>query len=151
MRSRRRTSGLIAAQAGITSTIQLTSGGFDGHGQLANSYAQSLPRLTNLVDYLWQKSADLGISDRLVVRIYSEFGRTPLNNDNGKDHWAIGTQILMEANPAWGNRVFGASGPRHEQRMINVASGADRSCGRQGYPAASHPRRLAQVPGLRDD
>ena len=30
--------GLVAAQAGITSTLQFASGGFDGHGQLANSY-----------------------------------------------------------------------------------------------------------------
>ncbi len=30
----------------------------------------------------------------------------------------------MEANPAWGNRVFGASGPKHEQLKINPATGA---------------------------
>lgn len=131
--------GLIAAQAGITSTIQLSTGGFDGHGDLANGYAQALPRLTNMVDYLWQKSTDLGISERIVVRIYSEFGRTPLNNGNGKDHWAIGTQILMEANPAWGNRVFGASGPKHEQRMINVATGAvDPAAGKVIRPRHVH-------------
>ncbi len=116
--------GLVAAQAGITSTLQFSSGGFDGHSQLANSYAQSLPNLTNLVDYIWQKSAALGISNRIMVRIYSEFGRTPLNNGNGKDHWSVGTQILMEAAPAWGNRVFGASGPRHQQLRINPTTGA---------------------------
>ena len=116
--------GLIAAQAGITSTIQLSSGGFDAHSNIDNSYANSLPRLTNMVDYIWQKSAEMGISNRIMVRIYSEFGRTPLNNGNGKDHWAIGSQVLMEAAPTWGNRVFGASGPRHEQQRINTASGA---------------------------
>jgi hypothetical protein len=116
--------GLIAAQAGITSTLQLSSGGFDGHNQLANSYANALPRLTNLVDYVWQKAAELGLANRIMLRIYSEFGRTPLNNGNGKDHWAVGTQILMEANPVWGNRVFGASGPRHQQLRINLATGA---------------------------
>ena len=114
---------LIAAQAGITSTIQLASGGFDGHSQLANSYANSLPRLTNLVDYIWQKSAALNLSNRIFLRIYSEFGRTPLNSGNGKDHWSVGSQVLMEANPAWGNRVFGASGPRHQQLKINTATG----------------------------
>jgi uncharacterized protein (DUF1501 family) len=116
--------GLIAAQAGITSTIQLSSGGFDGHSDIDSSYANSLPRLTDLVTYLWQKSADLGLSNRLFVRVYSEFGRTALNNGNGKDHWEVGSQILMEAAPAWGNRVFGASGPKHEQQKINLATGA---------------------------
>jgi uncharacterized protein (DUF1501 family) len=116
--------GLIAAQSGIASTIQLASGGFDGHSNLANGYANALPRLTDMVDYVWQKAAALGLADRIVLRIYSEFGRTPLNSGNGKDHWAVGTQILMESAPAWGNRVFGASGPKHEQQKINPATGA---------------------------
>jgi uncharacterized protein (DUF1501 family) len=117
--------GLVAAQAGITSTLQFASGGFDGHGQLANSYAQSLPRLTDLVDYIITKAGTMGIANRIFIRIYSEFGRTPLNNGNGKDHWSVGTQVLMEATPpAWGNRVFGASGPRHQQVKIDPATGA---------------------------
>ena len=116
--------GLIAAVAGITSTIQLSSGGFDGHSNIDNAYANALPRLTNLVDYIWQKSADLGIANRVFLRIYSEFGRTALNTGNGKDHWEVGTQVLMEANPAWGNRVFGASGPKHQALKINTASAA---------------------------
>ncbi|MGZ8273375.1 MAG: DUF1501 domain-containing protein [Burkholderiaceae bacterium] len=115
---------LIAAQAGITSTIQLGSGGFDGHSQLANAYATALPRLTDLVDYIMQKSAALNLSNRVFLRIYSEFGRTPLNTGNGKDHWSVGSQVLMEASAAWGNRVIGASGPRHEQLKINTATGA---------------------------
>jgi len=116
--------GLIAAQAGITSTIQLASGGFDAHSNIVSEYANALPQLTNLIDYIWQKSATLGISNRIMVRIYSEFGRGPLNAGDGKDHWQIGTQVLMEANPSWGNRVFGASGPKHEGLKINVATGA---------------------------
>ena len=115
---------LIAAQAGITSTIQLSSGGFDGHSQLATAYATALPRLTDLVDYIWQKSAALNLSNRIFLRIYSEFGRTPLNTGNGKDHWSVGSQVLMEANPVWGNRVLGASGPKHEQLKISTATGA---------------------------
>jgi len=77
-----------------------------------------------MVTYVFDKAATLGLADRIVLRIYSEFGRTPLNSGNGKDHWAVGSQILMEANPAWGNRVFGASGPRHEQLKIDPATGA---------------------------
>ena len=116
--------GLIAAQAGITSTIQLERGGFDAHSNIVPNYANALPGLTNLVDYIWQKSATLGLSNRIFIRIYSEFGRTPLNAGDGKDHHSVGSQVLMEANPTWGNRVFGASGPRHETLQINTATGA---------------------------
>jgi hypothetical protein len=115
---------LIAGAAGITSTVQLASGGFDAHSNIDNDYANALPRLTSLVDYLWQKASDLGIANRVFLRIYSEFGRTALNTGNGKDHWEVGTQVWMEANPAWGNRVFGASGPKHEALKINPTSGA---------------------------
>lgn len=115
---------LIAAQAGLASTIQLSSGGFDTHSNHDAGMATALPRLTDLVDYLWNKSTELGISSRLFVRIYSEFGRTALNTGNGKDHHEVGCQVLMEANAAWGNRVVGASGPRHEARKINPATGA---------------------------
>ena len=116
--------GLVAAQSGLTAAISLQSGGFDGHGQLANSYAQNLPRLTTLMQYVWDKAAQLGIENRIFMRVYSEFGRTPLNGGDGKDHWSVGSQVFMEANPAWGNRVFGASGPRHQQLRINPATGA---------------------------
>jgi len=115
---------LIAGAAGITSTVQLASGGFDAHSNIDNDYANALPRLTNLVDYIWQKATDLGIANRVFLRIYSEFGRTALNSGNGKDHWEVGTQVWMEANPTWGNRVFGASGPKHEALKINPTSGA---------------------------
>jgi uncharacterized protein (DUF1501 family) len=116
--------GLIAAQAGITSTIQLARGGFDAHSNIVPTYANALPQLTGLIDYIWQKSAALGLSNRIFIRVYSEFGRTPLNAGDGKDHLSIGSQVLMEANPVWGNRVFGASGPRHEMLKINTATGA---------------------------
>jgi uncharacterized protein (DUF1501 family) len=115
---------LIAAQAGLASTIQLQSGGFDTHSNHDAGMANALPRLTDMVDYLWTKSAALGLSSRLFVRIYSEFGRTALNTGNGKDHWEVGSQVLMEANAAWGNRVVGASGPKHEARKISPTSGA---------------------------
>lgn len=116
--------GLVAAQAGITSTIQLSSEGFDTHSNHDAGMANALPRLTDLVDYIWQKAAALGIANRILVRIYSEFGRTPLNSGNGKDHWSVGSQVIMEAAPPWGNRVFGASGPRHQALRINTATGA---------------------------
>jgi uncharacterized protein (DUF1501 family) len=119
--------GLVAAQAGISSTLQFSSGGFDGHGQLANSYNGangSLTRLTNLVDYILTKAGELGIADRVTLRIYSEFGRTPLNNGNGKDHWPPGTQVIISGTPKpWGNRVVGATGPRHQQLRINPTTG----------------------------
>ncbi len=118
---------LIAAQAGITSTIQLSSGGFDTHSNHPQGHNNALTNLTGLLDYLVQKSAQLNISNRILIRVYSEFGRVGLNNSNGKDHWSVGSQILID--PAGdvigaGNRVFGASGVRHDAQRINTQTGA---------------------------
>jgi uncharacterized protein (DUF1501 family) len=117
--------GLICAQAGIAATMQISLGGFDTHSNHTAGHTVALTRLTNTVSYLWDKAAELGIADKLIVRIFSEFSRTPLNNSNGKDHWGPGgCQIIMEANPPWGNTVFGASGPRHQSVRIDRNTGA---------------------------
>lgn len=116
---------LLAAQAGLTTSIQLSIGNFDMHRDLHRRYnAGRLRELVRVIDYIWEKSKALGMADRIFMRIYSDFGRTPyINSGNGKDHWAIGSQILMEANPTWGNRVFGASGPQHQPVRIKPQSG----------------------------
>ncbi|MBI5721523.1 MAG: DUF1501 domain-containing protein [Burkholderiales bacterium] len=120
---------LVAGLAGLTTTVQLSTGGFDTHSNHDNSMTNALPRLTNLVDYIWQKSAELGIANRLFVRIYSEFGRTALNSGNGKDHHEVGSQILMEANAPWGNRVFGLSGPKHQGLKISPSTAKEDAAG----------------------
>ncbi len=121
--------GLIAAQAGIASVVKLRTGGFDGHGNLANSYNGangSLTRATNLASYVWNKAADLGISDRIVMLIRSEFGRTVLNGGNGKDHYNPGGTMVLMFPPGTnlGNRVVGATGPRHQSVRVNATTGA---------------------------
>lgn len=121
--------GLIAAQAGIGAVVKLRTGGFDGHGDLANSYNGangSLTRLTNLMQYVWAKSATLGISDRIVMLVRSEFGRTTLNGGNGKDHYNNGGTMVVMFPPgtSLGNRVVGATGVRHQSVRVNPTTGA---------------------------
>ena len=67
---------------------QFASGGFDGHGQLANSYAQALPRLTNLVDYIWHKSADARHRQPHLHAHLLGVRPHAAQHGNGKDHWA---------------------------------------------------------------
>jgi hypothetical protein len=120
---------LIAAQAGIASTGSITRGGFDGHGQLANSYNGangSLTRLTNTMQYITDKAATLGLSDRIVILVRSEFGRTPLNGGNGKDHWNPGGTMVFRLPPGTGlgNRMVGATNAVHQSLAINPKTGA---------------------------
>ncbi len=117
--------GLVAARAGIVSAMQLGVSDFDAHTQHDAAHNRQLTLLTDMVDYVWQKAAELGIAQRVFLRIYTEFGRTLLNNNGGKDHWAPGgTVVLMEANPTWGNRVVGATNAKHRSVKINPSTGA---------------------------
>ena len=61
-----------------------------------------------------------GLADRLVVVMGSDFGRTnKYNADRGKDHWPIGSFIVMEKNQRWTNRVVGETDERHFAYKVN--------------------------------
>jgi len=65
----------------------------------------------------------MGLADRLVVMVGSDFGRTPRYNDgNGKDHWPINSALIMKKKAAWANRVVGASDEGHNALAINPTS-----------------------------
>ena len=65
--------------------------------------------LTDSVDYLWEYAEEHGVADRMVVVMGSDFGRTNFyNSDDGKDHWPIGSFVIMEKNQPWTNRVVSA-------------------------------------------
>ena len=50
----------------------------------------------------------------------SNFGRTNFYNaDDGKDHWPIGSYVIMEKNQSWTNRVVGETDGLHFAHRIN--------------------------------
>ena len=49
------------------------------------------------LNFFWDTAELLGLADRILLVIGSDFGRTNfINETNGKDHWPIGSYILME-------------------------------------------------------
>lgn len=111
---------LVLASAGLTSTGSFSLGGFDTHGDHDNRHTTALTRMTRVIDYTWAKAEEMGLADRLLMHITSDVGRTPhYNANNGKDHWSVGSDIIMMKNMPWTNRMIGATGPRHERIRIN--------------------------------
>lgn len=104
--------GLVALagyRAGLTAAANLDTGGFDTHGDHDNQQANALGRLLRGVDLLMTKVDELGLREKVVVMIGSDFGRTPAYNDQrGKDHWSV-TSYLMMGPGIQGNRVLGAT------------------------------------------
>ena len=64
-----------------------------------------------------------GFADHLTVVIASDFGRTSYyNSDAGKDHWPIGSMMVMEKNVSWTNRVIGSTDELQNAYKINSST-----------------------------
>ena len=114
---------ILAFKTGAAVSADLLLGGFDTH--VDNDVAQDwlLGHLTDSVDFLWNYAELNGVADRMLVVIGSDFGRTNFyNSDDGKDHWPIGSYIVMEKNQPWTNRVVGETDGLHFAQRINHAT-----------------------------
>lgn len=111
---------LIAMNTGVAVSADLLVGGaFDSHQFHDQDQEESLEVTTDGLDYIWEFAEQLGIADRLVVVVNSDFGRTPYYNvTEGKDHWPVGSAIIMERNAPWGNRTVGLTD--QEQNVIPI-------------------------------
>ena len=104
-------------------SADLFTGGFDTHGDHDGMHAQALAQLTDGVDFLWEHAEARGVADRLVVVIGSDFGRTNFYNENdGKDHWPIGSYVVMEKNQHWTDRAVGETDGLHFAHRIDPAT-----------------------------
>ncbi|HEY0633586.1 MAG TPA: DUF1501 domain-containing protein [Thermoleophilaceae bacterium] len=99
-----RLAGLAAMIAGDLPVrcVSLTApGGYDTHANQAATLANGL---TQTCDALLAFQRDIearGVADRVLVKLWSEFGRRPRENGSGTDHGAAGSAFLI------GTRVKG--------------------------------------------
>lgn len=118
---------LIAAQAGVTAVAQFGFGGWDNHDNVNTGMANSMNRLVDVVNYLVDKAGTMNLANRLVIRLFGEFGRTPIgnNNGNGKDHYAGGgTSVIIEPGVTH-QRVVGMTGQAGNPVRINLQGKED--------------------------
>lgn len=131
---------VLAFKARVAVSADLVLGGFDTHDSHDEDQGWLLGNLTDSVDFLWDYAEIHGVADRLVVVIGSDFGRTnKYNADQGKDHWPIGSFVVMEKNQRWTNRVVGETDELHFARRLNpVTLGRDDADGVLLHPAHVH-------------
>ena len=114
---------VLAFRTGVAVSADLWIGGFDTHSQHDNRSGTLLAQLTDGVDYLWDLAEAEGVADRLVVVMGSDFGRTNFYNaDDGKDHWPIGSYVVMEKNQSWTDRAVGETDDLHFARRIDPST-----------------------------
>ena len=111
---------VLAFETGTAVSADLHLGGFDTHERHDPDYAWLLGNLTDSVHFLWEEAETHGVADRLVVVMGSDFGRTNFYNaTDGKDHWPIGSYVVMEKDQDWTNRSVGLTNEVHEAYRIN--------------------------------
>ncbi len=114
---------VLAFKTGAGVSADLLLGGFDTHRAHDADHEWLLGALTDSVDFLWDYAEQHGVADRLVVVIGSDFGRTNhYNAEEGKDHWPIGSYVVMEKNQPWTNRVVGETDDLHFAHKINPST-----------------------------
>ena len=81
----------------------------------------------------------------------SDFGRTNFyNSQDGKDHWPIGSYVIMEKGQRWTNRVVGETDGLHFAQRINPMTLArDDTNGTIIYPKHVH-KALRRYLGIED-
>jgi hypothetical protein len=130
---------LTAFACGLGIAADVNIGGFDTHADHDIKGAASLDTLTNAASVIWDFADQLGISDRLIVTIGSDFSRTPFYNDGqGKDHWPYTSQVVMQKGARWSNRQVGLTDGVHKGQKINPSSLAADSAGSEIEPQHVH-------------
>ena len=142
---------VLAFKAGVAVSADLRLGGFDTHDTHDRDQGWLLGNLTDSVDYLWDYAELQGVADRMVVVMGSDFGRTnKYNAEEGKDHWPIGSFIVMEKNRTWTNRVVGETDELHFAGKINPSTlQRDDSAGTLIHPKHIH-KALRKYLGVAD-
>ena len=111
---------LLVLKSGLGSGADLSFGGFDSHENHDAVHEELYVRFADYVGYFWDYAEELGIAERIMLVIGSDFGRTNFYNDGeGKDHWPVGSYIIMEKNAPWGNRVVGVTDDLHFAQRID--------------------------------
>ena len=111
---------ILAFKTGVAVSADMWMGGFDTHANHDAEHRWLLNNLTQSVDYLWEYAEIHGVANRMLIVIGSDFGRTNFyNSDDGKDHWPIGSYVIMEKGQRWTNRVIGETDGLHFAQRIN--------------------------------
>jgi len=144
-----------AFKAGISSAADVHMNGFDTHDDHDAMHTLQLSYLNEALDLIWQLAEQGGYADRLTVVVGSDFGRTPhYNSQQGKDHWPIGSMIVMQSDPNWGDRSVGLTDPLHNALPLNPDTLAvDADNGTIIYPKHVHKalRQLLNLEGTELD
>jgi uncharacterized protein (DUF1501 family) len=75
--------------------VAVETGGYDTHSNQAQTLAPDLDEVTRSLLAFQRDLEARGLADRVLVHVWSEFGRRPEENGSGTDHGAAGVGFVM--------------------------------------------------------
>ncbi len=92
--------------------VQVTSYGWDTHGDNFNAHASRVPKVDQTFAALLQDLIDRSMMDNVLVVMMAEFGRTPrINGSVGRDHWPNAWSMAMTGTGIQTGQVLGETSP----------------------------------------
>ncbi|MCA9052521.1 MAG: DUF1501 domain-containing protein [Planctomycetaceae bacterium] len=93
--------------------VTVSYGGWDMHSQVARSMNQRGPEVDQAVAAFLEDVADRGLSEKILLVITGEFGRTPkVNRNAGRDHWGPLCTLALAGGGLRMGQTVGASDAR---------------------------------------
>jgi uncharacterized protein (DUF1501 family) len=86
---------MLAANVPIRCVAIDAPGGFDTHSNQAGSLGDDIQVFSDALLAFQRDLEARGLADRVLVNVWSEFGRRPEENGSGTDHGAAGMQLLI--------------------------------------------------------
>jgi uncharacterized protein (DUF1501 family) len=86
---------MLAAGLPLRCVALEAPGGFDTHASQAASLPADLTRVDSAVLALQRDLEARGLADRVLIHVWSEFGRRAAENEGGTDHGAAGVGFLV--------------------------------------------------------
>jgi uncharacterized protein (DUF1501 family) len=73
-------------------------GGYDTHSNQTTELSNNLLATASNIRAFWRDLELRGVADRVVILLWSEFGRRPAENGSGTDHGAAGAAFVIGQN-----------------------------------------------------
>ncbi|MCL6502763.1 MAG: DUF1501 domain-containing protein [Pirellulales bacterium] len=93
--------------------VTIHYGGWDMHGDIKRSLENLSPAMDHAVATFLEDVEQRGLSDKILLVISGEFGRTPrVNGSAGRDHWAPLSTLALAGGGLKMGQVVGESAPK---------------------------------------
>jgi hypothetical protein len=93
--------------------VTISYGGWDMHGNIERSMKQRSPQLDQAVSAFVSDIYERGLSEKILLVISGEFGRTQrVNKNGGRDHWAPLSTLALAGGGLKMGQVVGDSAPK---------------------------------------